>query len=239
MSRYKGYPKYVSAADKRAKIQKQVEKLKKKNPDIKPIVVEGRNISTTWWGKAWNKNLEIYADYTNRLSRGRSYVRQGAVLDLQIEKGKVNALVQGSGRSPYEVEIFIEPLEDDRWDYIVNSCGQKIDSFEELAKGKFPKQLAEIFTMQDEGLFPAEYEIELHCSCYDWANMCKHVTAVLYGIGAKFDEDPTLFFKLRDINFRLLMSKTIEQKMDSLLKNADKKSKRVIDDQDVSDLFGL
>ncbi len=233
------YSRYVPVSEKKEKAQKQMKKLKNKNPNISPVVVEGRLIARTWWGKAWNKNLEIYADYSNRISRGRSYVRNGAVLDLQINEGIVNALVQGTDRDPYEIEVNIHPLSDDKWDSILKLCDYKIDNLEELLEGKFPKQLEEIFTLKGQGLFPTENEIEFDCSCLDWAAMCKHVTAVLYGIGARFDQDPLLFFKLRDINFQDLLKKTVKQKMESLLENADKKSDRVIDDKDISDLFGL
>jgi uncharacterized Zn finger protein len=118
-------------------------------------------------------------------------------------------------------------------------CNHKIDNLAELIEGKFPKELVEIFTLKGKGLFPSPKEIKLKCNCYDYADMCKHVAAVLYGIGARFDEDPALFFKLREIDFEVLLKKTIEQKMQSLLENSDKVSNRVLDDQDVFDLFGL
>jgi uncharacterized Zn finger protein len=239
MAYYDDYPKYVPVAKRKEKAVKQIEKLKKKNLNLAPVVIEGKNIANTWWGKAWNKNLENYADYSNRISRGRSYVRNGAVLDLKIETGVVKALVQGSEKKPYDIVIEIVPLSNEKWDSIINLCNHKIDNLAELVEGKFPKELEEIFTLKGKGLFPTEKEIKFSCSCYDWANMCKHVTAVLYGIGARFDEDPTLFFKLRNIDFEVLLKKTIEQKMQSLLENSDKKSNRVLDDKDVFGLFGV
>jgi len=239
MAYYDYYPEYVSVAEKKEKAKKQIEKMKKKNPNLAPVVIEGKNIANTWWGKAWNKNLENYADYSNRISRGRSYVRNGAVLDLKIETSVVRALVQGSGKKPYEIEIKIASLSNEKWDSILNLCNHKIDNLAELVEGKFPKELEEIFTLKGKGLFPTDKEIKFSCSCYDWADMCKHVTAVLYGIGARFDEDPTLFFKLRNIDFEVLLKKTIEQKMQSLLENSDKKSDRVLDDNDIFGLFGF
>jgi uncharacterized Zn finger protein len=239
MAYYDYFPEYVPVAKKKEKVRKQIEKLKKENPNLAPVVIEGKNIANTWWGKAWNKNLENYADYSNRISRGRSYVRNGAVVDLKIETGIVKALVQGSEKKPYNIEIKIEPLSNEKWDSIINLCNHKIDNLAELVEGKFPKELEEIFTLNGKGLFPGENEIKFSCSCYDWANMCKHVTAVLYGIGARFDEDPTLFFKLRNIDFEVLLKKTIEQKMQNLLENSDKKSNRVLDDKDVFGLFGV
>lgn len=233
------YGEYVPVAKKKEKARKAMDKLLKKNPDLTPVILEGSIIAKTWWGKAWNKNLEIYADYTNRISRGRSYVRNGAVLDLKIETGIVKALVQGSESKPYNIEIKIEPLSSEKWDDILKICKHKIDNLAELLSGKFPKELEEIFTIRGRGLFPTQKEITFKCSCYDWASMCKHVTAVLYGIGARFDEDPSLFFSLRNIDFSDLLMKTIDQKMQSMLENSDKKTGRVIDDGDVFDLFGL
>lgn len=239
MAFYDYYPEYVSVAERREKSKKQIEKLKKKNPNLAPVVIEGKNIANTWWGKAWNKNLEIYADYSNRISRGRSYVRNGAVLDLKIEADIVNALVQGSDRNPYKIEIKITPLSNEKWESILKLCNHKIDNLAELVEGKFPKELEEIFTLKGSGLFPTEKEIKFSCSCYDSASMCKHITAALYGIGARFDEDPTLFFKLRNIDFEVLLKKTIEQKMQNMLENSNKKSDRVLDDDDVFGLFGV
>ena len=239
MAYYDDYPPYVPVAVKKEKAKKQLEKLKKKNPDVTPVIIQGRSIATTWWGKAWNKNLEMYADYSNRIGRGRSYVRNGAVLDLKLEKGLARALVQGSRSKPYKIEIKVSPLAPDKWENILNLCRHKIDSLAELVEGKFPRELAELFTAGGDGLFPTAQEINFNCSCPDWADMCKHITAALYSIGARFDEDPTLFFKLRNIEFDRLLKKTIEQKMQSLLENAGKKSSRVLADADVAALFGV
>ena len=239
MGRFGDYPEYVPVSVTKEKAQRQIEKLRKKNPNLAPIVIEGRTIARTWWGKAWNQNLELYADYSNRLARGRSYIRSGAVLDLQIDTGSVTALVQGSRRTPYTVQVQIDSLLDRQLEDIAKLCDQRITDLEQLLAGKFPKELEELFTVKGQGLFPTINEIDFDCTCPDWASMCKHVTAVLYGIGARFDEDPTLFFTLRNIDFRLLLKKTIDQKMDSMLKNVGKTTSRVLDDPDVFDLFGV
>jgi len=122
MSYYYGFPQYVSVGEKRAKAERKLKQLKKKNPGIQPIVLEGSAIAKTWWGKEWNKNLERYADYSNRIGRGRSYIRHGAVLDLKIKPGQVEALVQGSRSNPYSVFISIEPIPKKNWDAIKQSC---------------------------------------------------------------------------------------------------------------------
>jgi uncharacterized Zn finger protein len=212
-----GFPEYVPVAEKRRKAQQSVDKLKKKNPDISPIIIEGTKIAKTWWGKAWNNNLERYSDYANRIGRGRSYVRHGAILDLQITAGKISALVQGSQTKPYQITITIKPLAKVTWEKIIRACEGKLDSLPELMEGKFPKALADIFTAPNQGLFPSPKEITMECSCPDWAVMCKHVAAVLYGVGARLDNSPALFFVLRQVNIDDLISKAIAQKSESLL----------------------
>ncbi len=234
------YPKYVSISEKKDKAQKQIEKLKKKDKGINPVIIKGKKIAETWWGIAWNKNLESYADFSNRISRGKSYVKNGFILDLKINSGEVTALVQGSGNKPYKITITMKPLSEEKWRNILNACSHKISGIEELVEGKFPKALEELFISKEKGLFPSPKEIKFNCSCPDWASMCKHVAAVLYGIGARFDEDPTLFFKLRSIDFEALLKKSVEEKMQSMLLNANKKSKRIIDDEiDISKLFEI
>jgi len=236
---YYGHSKYTSSEEKKAKAAKSLEKLRKKNPDIEPIVIEGRTIAKSWWGKAWNLNLESYADYSSRIERGRSYVRSNSVLDLKIAKGMVNAKVQGSASKPYDVKIIIDTLDSKKWEQVVSLCNHKVDSLEQLVEGQFPKALEVLFTEKKYGLFPSPKEIHFDCSCPDWASMCKHVAATLYGVGARLDQDPMLFFELRDLDGQALIQKSMEKKIENMLKNAGKKSDRMIADEDVSDLFGL
>jgi uncharacterized Zn finger protein len=229
----------VSVAEKRARARRKLEQLKKKHPDIRPVVVEGNTLVRTWWGKAWNGNLGKYADYANRIGRGRSYLRHGAVLDLQIKPGQVQALVQGSQGSPYTVAIKIKPVSEPVWRQIRAACAGRLASLQELLEGRFPKGLTELFTAKGSGLFPAPQEIDFHCSCPDYAYMCKHVAAVLYGIGTRLDEDPGLFFVLRKVKMDDLITQAVRDKSERLLKQAKKKTARVIDDTDLGEVFGI
>ena len=234
------YPAYVSVAQKKARAEKKRNALIKKKPGIQPIIIEGRTLARTWWGKSWNRNLERYADYVNRIERGRSYVRHGAVLDLQIKPGIINALVMGSAASPYRVTITIKPIPKKHWHHIKAQCKGKMDSLKQLLAGQFPKTLEAVFTRKGQGLFPAPEEISLDCSCPDWAVMCKHVAAVLYGIGARLDQDPSLFFVLRKADVKDLVSETVKAGKKELLTRSKQKSPRIIDNQtDLSDLFGI
>jgi len=194
------YPPYVSVAEKKERNAEMAAKLARKNANLKPVVITGRKIANTFWGKAWCDNVESYQDYENRLPRGRSYVRSGAVIDLQIATGKVTALVAGSARSPYKISIEIKPLANARWETLKQKCVGKIASLLALAQGKLPGEILEEFCDRETGLFPSPKEIKTDCSCPDWAELCKHLAAVLYGIGARLDEDPKLFFTLRGID---------------------------------------
>lgn len=239
MSRYYEFSEYVPVEQKKINNQKQLDKLKKKQGDVKPVIIKGTKLASTWWAIAWNQNLESYSDYGNRLPRGRSYIRHGAVLDLQIKKGEIEALVNGSGRSPYKITITIKPMSKESWQKLILACEGKIDSFEELVAGKFPKALGEIFMNKKNGLFPSPKDINLGCSCPDWATMCKHVAAVLYGVGVRLDENPELFFTLRSIDIAQFIEETTVDMAESLLKKAGQRSERIIEDEDAMDLFDL
>ncbi|MEJ2690754.1 MAG: hypothetical protein P8130_12560, partial [Deltaproteobacteria bacterium] len=236
---YWGFPKYVTVAEKKAKAAKKLQQLKKKRPDIAPVIIAGSALARTWWGKSWNRNLERYADYRNRIGRGKNYVRHGAVLDLRIEGGRVSALVQGTRAKPYEVVVRIARVKKANWDRIRKQCQGELRSLPDLLAGKFPKALGEIFLAEGKGLFPTPKEISFDCSCPDWASMCKHVAATLYGVGARLDEDPLLFFTLRQADTEELVAGAVREKTGDLLARADKKSTRVLDDADLSGLFGI
>jgi uncharacterized Zn finger protein len=236
---YSYYPSYVTVGEKREKAAKKLAKLRKQDPNIQPVVIEGSALAKTWWGKSWNKNLESYADYSNRIGRGRSYVRNGAVLDLKIQPGEVKALVQGSESKPYNVTIEIKPIQKNNWIKIKASCQGQLESLPELLEGNFPKTLATVFMAKGEGLFPSSDEIKLSCSCPDWATMCKHVAATLYGIGARLDENPMLFFTLRNADVHELIFQAVDDHKRELLKIAENKSARVLDNMDLEDMFGI
>jgi uncharacterized Zn finger protein len=229
----------VSVAEKKERAARKLEELSKKNPFLKPVIIEGRKIAHTWWGKAWNLNLERYADYSNRIGRGRSYLCHGAVLDLQIDSGEVRALVQGSDSRPYSVVIGIKTLNQKTWQTILSQCQGMLESLQDLMNGDFPKAIGEIFTHQDTGLFPSPKEISFSCSCPDIAGMCKHVAASLYGIGARLDESPELFFKMRKVAMDELIRQAVTDRKEKLLAKASRRSSRVLDEVDLSATFGI
>ncbi|MEW6746740.1 MAG: SWIM zinc finger family protein [Planctomycetota bacterium] len=196
---------YVPVAERRRKAEREMAKLRKKGHRVSPVVIEGRTIAQTFWGKAWCDNLERYSDFENRLPRGRTYVRNGSVVDLQIAPGEVMALVSGS--EIYKVAVKVSAIPKARWTSVCTDCAGAIDSLVELLQGRFSKGVMERICQQKTGLFPAPREIEFSCSCPDWASMCKHVAAVLYGVGARLDEQPELLFRLRKVDEKDLIAK--------------------------------
>jgi uncharacterized Zn finger protein len=205
MSRsFGGWATYVPVAARRRKAEREMEKLRKKGAVLLPVKIEGRQIARTFWGKAWCDNLESYRDYENRLPRGRTYVRNGSVVDLQIAPREVTAIVSGS--KIYKVNVSIRDVGPARWKTLCVDCSGGIDSLVELLQGRFSKGVMERLCRQDTGLFPRPSEIRFTCSCSDYASMCKHIAAVLYGVGARLDESPELLFRLRAVDETELLS---------------------------------
>ncbi len=236
------YPHFTqpSAAELQAKAMASISQAKKAGQKLEPVVGSGkRSVCSSWWGIAWCENLERYADYSNRLPRGKRYLNSGAVLDLKVGDGEVNALVQGSSSRPYRVNVKIQPLSEARKKAIYEKCSRRIENLEKLVSGEFPEDLKSLFTSQGEGLFPSPRELKLSCSCPDWATMCKHVAAVMYGIGLRFDENPFYFFSLRGLDVDSFVDTAIANRVESMLKNADVKSKRILKDEEITDLFGV
>ncbi len=232
-----GWRPYVPVAERRAKAARETAKLAKKTGRAaSPVVLDGRKIASTFWGKAWCDNLEAYSDYANRLPRGRTYVRNGSVVDLQINKGNVSALVSGS--ELYRIEIKIKPLVPGLWKSIQTECAGKIDSLIELLQGKLSSAVMQIVTRPEKGLFPTPKEIDLDCSCPDWADLCKHVAASLYGVGAKLDQNPALLFLLRGVDPADLISKaSAAEAVRQTAATAD--GSPVMSETEVADVFGI
>ena len=195
---------HVSAAEKRRRAKKAANALEKKGQKLNPVHVNGQTISRSFWGKAWCENLESYSDYANRLPRGRTYVRNGSVVDFRIAPGEIRALVFGSDL--YRVTIKIQPVQKAAWKALKTECAGRVDSLMDLLQGKLSGQVMEIITRRETGLFPRPAEIGLACSCPDWAGMCKHVAATLYAVGARLDESPELLFVLRGADHLELVS---------------------------------
>ncbi len=237
------FPRYVPVAERRAQAESARRRLEKKGARLHPAL--WHSPLKSWWAQSWCRNLERYADYANRIGRGRTYARNGSVVDLRVEAGKVSALVQGSQSAPYEIEIGITTLRGVARQQLAEVCAGKLESVEALLAGKFPKELEHLLFAEKHGFFPLPRQIQFSCSCPDWAGMCKHVAAALYGVGARLDEDPALFFTLRGIKMEDLVGRAVEQSAHKLLrKKRGSKAAGGIKELDLGDaelgkLFGL
>ena len=237
--RYDGYDSwapYVTVAERRAQAAASAKQLEQeRGRPLAPIKIEGRKIAKSFWGKAWCDNLEAYSDYANRLPRGRSYVRNGSVIDLEIVQGKINDL--DSGSEVYTLAITISPLSQENWQTIQRSCARSITSLIDLLQGRFDRGVMERLTQKDGGLFPKPKEIKLACDCPDAAGMCKHVAAVMYGVGAKLDQSPELLFTLRNVDHLELISQAISDDNLNRALTGDLEDRLQADD--LGQLFGI
>jgi uncharacterized Zn finger protein len=230
-----GWKPYVSVAQRRAQAKLHVARLAKSGREILPVEISGRKIAATFWGAAWCENLESYSDFENRLPRGRTYVRNGSVIDLQIKRGSVTAIVSGS--EIYDLKIDIAPLGKSRWKGIKDDCARSIDSLIDLLQGRFSKGVMERLTRQEGGLFPKPKEISVRCNCPDWAILCKHAAAALYGVGARLDRAPELLFLLRGVDHLDLISQAVDgANLDAALASG---SRDPLAAEDLGAMFGI
>ncbi len=220
------FPHYISIEERRRKAEREAAKLE----SASPVIIKDSQIATTFWGKSWCRNLERYSDYANRLPRGRTYLRSGCVVDLQISPQLVDALV--SGTRLYTVKVKVVAISKPRWRAVCHDCAGAIDSLVALLEGRFSKVTMERLCQQKTGLFPTPAEIKFDCSCPDSARMCKHVAAVLYGIGARLDEKPELLFTLRDVDKQDLITNASQRLTKS-------KTAKYLETDDLSELFGI
>ncbi len=230
---YNEWRPYVPVGTRRRRAAKEAARLREAGVELAPVVIDGRKIARTFWGASWCTNLECYSDFANRLPRGRTYVRNGSVIHLGIEPGKLHALVSGS--EIYEIEIGIKRLAASRWKSLKKRCTGKIGSLVELLRGDLSKEVMEVVTQEKNGLFPAAKEISFRCSCPDWASMCKHVAATLYGVGARIDQSPQMLFRLRGVDPAELLKTALKRPVvaTSVPKG------RIIAGDDLADVFGV
>jgi uncharacterized Zn finger protein len=231
---YGDFRPYISVAERRKRAARHARKLAKDGRAVRAVRIEGRTIAHSFWGKAWCDNLESYSDYANRMPRGRTYVRNGSIVDLQIAPGRVTAIVSGS--EIYEIEIGIDRLDRRVWKALVRECTGRIGSMVELLQGRFSDEVMQILARPKTGLFPSPKQIRLSCSCPDWADMCKHVAAALYGVGARLDAEPEIFFTLRQVDQTELVS---EASTANQLRKRKAIGKRTVAAADLESVFGI
>jgi uncharacterized Zn finger protein len=228
-----GWSRYVPVAERRAKAVKQLDKMKKKGLQVQPVSLTGRKIAASFWGKGWCDHMESFGDYANRLPRGRTYVRNGSVCHLEIKGGQITAIVSGS--TLYNVAITITPLHKNKWAAVRAACTGRIGSLIDLLRGRLNKGVMAVVADQNTGLFPLPGEMKFTCDCPDWAGMCKHVAAVLYGVGARLDHAPEMLFILRGVNHEELVD--VSSALTATSKTGT--SRRRIAPAGLADVFGI
>ena len=223
------YTPYVNKATKQKNAAKETDKMRKNGIKVSPIVIEGRTIAKSVWGKAWCDALESHADYESRLARGRTYARNGSIVHLEATQNKVTAKVAGS--SLYTVDIDFTELAHEKWKSVKERCKGQVSSLVDLLAGKVPATVMTVVSEKNQGLFPSPGQMKFGCSCPDWASMCKHVAAVLYGVGSRLDSEPELIFSLRGVNHLELLPE---------MKDVVGKSKKnALSEYEIGDVFGI
>jgi uncharacterized Zn finger protein len=225
---------YVPVAKRRERAARLVAQLKLAGETLSPVSAARGSIAKTYWGKAWCQNLERYSDYSSRLPRGRTYLRNGSVIDLKIQAGEVIAQVMGS--SLYRIQVKVSAVPATHWQSLARDCAQSIDSWVELLQGQLSTAVMERIARPGAGLFPSPREITFSCSCPDAAAMCKHVAATLYGIGARLDADPELLFRLRMVDSKELVARVGEGGLPIQQRPP---ASRILDSSKLAALFGL
>lgn len=228
---YVSFEPRKSAGQRRAEAERTIKDAARRGKPMSPVVIDGRKIAHTFWGKAWCENLERYRDFAHRLERGRSYVRSGSVIDLRIDAGKIVGTVSGS--SLYDIAIEIDKVTDDAWRAIRRDCAGGIGSRLDLLSGKLSEPVMARMCTDRTGLFPPPSAIRFTCSCPDYAIMCKHVAAVMYGVGARFDRAPELLFTLRQVSVDELLASAVSEIPTTA------SSSRVLASDGLAALFGI
>ncbi|MCM2369782.1 SWIM zinc finger family protein [Aporhodopirellula aestuarii] len=235
MSWYGGFAPYVPVGQRIAEGKAEVIRRLGKDEKPQPIKISGNGIATTFWGKNWCTHLEKYSDFSNRLPRGRTYARNGSIAHLRITKGKITSMVCGSYL--YEIEIKIDPLPAATWAAICRSCSSSIHSIMDLMRGRLGDDVIRRITEPKSGMFPANNEIRLRCSCPDGAYLCKHLAATLYGVGHRLDSSPELLFLLRCVDQNELISQAISAEGAASAMGLDENSG--LGDEDLGAMFGI
>jgi len=231
------YKPYVTVGQRKQQALKKAKALEKQGYQLEPLgeLKNRTKIATSFWGRSWCRHLESFSDYDNRLPRGRTYVRNGSILHLGITPGTITAMVQGS--ELYELTINIDPLPPKQWQAVKQACQGKIATLIELLQGKISDEIMTVVTDPTDGLFPKPKQIHFNCNCPDWADMCKHIAAVLYGVGARLDDSPELLFTLRGVDQNELIS--LDTTQQTITAGSRRSRRRTLSDDAVNNVFGI
>jgi uncharacterized Zn finger protein len=232
---YYDWKPYVPVAKRLANAKTFAAKqAKKEDREPTPVKCTSRKLATSFWGQAWCKNLDSSSDFANRLARGRTYLGNGSVVDLRIQAGEIHAIVAGS--EVYEVTIKINTLKAKNWNSLKKDCASSIHSLLDLLQGRFDEGVMQRMVQAGTGLLPRPAEIEMDCSCPDYARVCKHVAAVIYGVGVRLDAAPELLFVLRNVDHSELITQAVAaENLEQTLGEA----ANPLAGSDLSEMFGI
>lgn len=234
--RYSDWRPYVPVDVRQKKaVAKARKKAEAQGRAPQPVIASGKKMAKTFWGMAWCDHLHAFRDYANRLPRGATYLRNGSVVDLVIQAGKVEAIVAGS--EPYTVSIEIQTLQKKRWKELRQKCSASIDSLLDLLAGRLSDGIMRELTSTQTGLFPTPREIRMSCSCPDYSSCCKHLAAVMYGVGVRLDTQPELLFLLRGVDHSELVSEAVSA--GNLDRELGEDDQGALANADLGELFGI
>lgn len=215
----------------RKKINNRLEELKEDLAvDLPALACPARgNLCKSFWGRTWCRHLDSFSHWEQRLPRGRRILRSGNVYGLTVEPGLIHAYVASDDL--YEVRISVTPMNDELWEKITKSAGSQAFSLLDLWEGRLSDTLLEVLTCREDGLFPQPGDVRICCQCMDWADVCDHGAAVLYGTGILFENTPELLFRLRGIDPAQLRKNTPLPTPDD--------HNNILQEKDLSDVFGI
>ncbi|SKA78073.1 Uncharacterized conserved protein, contains Zn finger domain [Prosthecobacter debontii] len=218
------------------RVQREIAKRRARGESLTPLAAPkgSKKLCQTFWAQAWCRHLERYSHYEARLPAGRSYLRNGQVLDLVIEPGTLSAVVAGEHLE--DTLIHIRPLDAAHWQELVQAAQGQVNSLLDLLTGNLGDGLLKILTEPETGLFPQPKEIRFDCSCPDHADLCKHSAAVLYGVAVLLDTQPDLLFTLRGVNQADLLPAAGAASAETLSPNS---GAGELQGTDLSALFGI
>ena len=177
-----------------------------------------------WWVEQWMELINGYR-FKKRLERAWGYAREGNVTSIRFEGRRVHARVQGTGEDPYKVKLWLDVLNDEDWDYVLEALAQKARWSAQLLAGIMPSDIERAFAASGKRLFPFKLqEVRSECTCPDKANPCKHISAVYFLMGDRFSEDPFVLFQLRGRNRAKLLEDLAERRQQLLSKLAEQAS---------------
>lgn len=203
----------MKAADLEAQARRELIELKSAGEEVRPVVGTTRKLAAHFWGSAWMKHLALCESGGWSLSAGRTLLRHGCVLDLQLEAGLIRARVMEERL--HDVEIALDPLDGERLEELRTICSGKIDSLVPLLEGTLDDALLATLCNAETGLLPEPGAWHMSCTCPDWSEPCPHAAAAIYAAGILIDAEPSLLFRLRQVSPEDLLQSPAEKAAES------------------------